>query len=49
MGEELKEDRAAQPGALLGQTLLPSGHEPLWGHGKTTTPISYLQKRVSRC
>lgn len=30
LGEELEEDRAAQPGALLRHTLLPPGHEPLW-------------------
>lgn len=47
MGEEPEEDRAAQSGALLGQTHLPSGHEPLWRHGKTTTQPQH--KRVSRC
>lgn len=36
VGEEPEEDRAAQPGALHGQTFLQPGHEPLWRHGKTT-------------
>lgn len=34
LGEEPEEDRAAQPGALDGRTLLPPGHEPLWRHGE---------------
>ena len=34
VGEEPEEDRAAQPGALHGHTLLPPGHEPLWRHGR---------------
>lgn len=34
MGEKLEEGRAAQPGALHGQTHLQPGHEPLWRHGE---------------
>lgn len=34
MGEKLEDGRAAQPGALHGQTHLPPGHEPLWRHGE---------------
>lgn len=34
MGEKLEDCRAAQPGALHGQTHLPPGHEPLWRHGE---------------